>query len=376
MGWLLTSPDQGAWYALSSLQRFQALIDLGAGATLATLVARTSDAPRLGGLIRYSVRWHLGAAVVWLALAGPLGAAWIVHALGAAWVAPWLALVVATCLAFPTTPLLLTLEARGRVAEVYRFRLLQGIRARALAWGLLAVGLGAWAQAAERLSVAVDAGWWLHRRAPELRDTIAVAAPVVFRDVWPYQWRIAAATVGGSLPHALLIPIAVARFDTIEGGKLGATFAIVGALHGLAWATLAPVWPRVGALLAEGRRAEAWSAVQRGVAPAVALQGTASALFVAAATLAPERVAERLTSPSVIALLAASLGLRLLREVYASWCRADLRPVTWPVDLAEGLVCAPVLAFAGHDLTGLGVAFLACSLLNVCGTLLVGRERR
>ncbi len=372
---MLSSTDQGAWYALSGLQRFQALIDLGAGTTLAMLVARTSDPARLGGLIRYGVGWHLGAAVIWLVVAGSAGSAWIAHTLGLEWVAPWLALVLASSLAIPSTPLLLVLEARGRVAEVYRFRIAQGVRARVLSWGLLAAGLGAWAQAAERASVAIDSALWLRNRAPELRDAVAVATPVSVRDVWPYQWRIAAATVGGALPHALIIPIAVARFGAVEGGRLGAAFAVIGAFHGLAWASLAPVVPRVGSLLASGGRASAWDAIRRGAVTAGALHVTSSALFVLFVALAPERVADRLPSAGVVALIAASLGVRLLREVFAAWCRADLRPVTWPVDLGEGLLCAPALALFGGDVAGLSAAFLACSVANAAATLLVGRDR-
>jgi hypothetical protein len=372
---LMSSADQGAWYALSGLQRFQALIDLGAGTTLGMLVARAQSPARVGGLVRYGVRWHFGAGAAWILIAGPLGALWIAASLGREWVLPWLALVLASAAGMLGTPLLVTLEARGRVADIYQFRVVQGLRARVLAWGLLAMGLGPWALAAERLSAAIDALYWLWNRAPELREAIRVADDVAVKEIWPYQWRVAAATAGGALPHALIVPIVIARFGAEEGGRLGAALVVLGGAFALGYAVLTPVLPQVGALLAAEQREAAWNRFLRGAAAAALLHGATAIGCAAALLLAPVRLADRVPSQVVFGLVAVTFGVRLVREAYVAWCRADLRPVTWPVDLAEGLLCAPLFAFAGRDPAGVCAAFLASSVVSAGATVLVGRVR-
>lgn len=372
---------QGLWYALSSLQRFQALLELGMGVTLASAIARRPIV-QAGAWLRFGKRWHIGMAIGWLFLAGPLGAYWLWQQAGPSILVPWLALVLASALGMPPLPNLIALEARQHVAAISLFRTAQGILSRLISWGALALGGGLWAQSLERMVASVLAWAWLWQlqRRPqspiahahqELQMAAQTAPSLNYRsDIFPLQWRIAAATAGGSLPFAFLIPISIQATSTLEGGRMGATLGLLGGLQGMAWALLTPVFPAIGRLLAEKQSAQAAQQLQHTafIATGAFILGTI-ALMVA---LYWPYLAQRLCEPLPTLLLSTAFILRFIREIYASWCRADLRPVTWPVDVLEGLWVVALLSFWGSTLLKICGIFVLSSLMNLLLSLALG----
>ncbi len=89
-----------------------------------------------------------------------------------------------------------------------------------------------------------------------------------------------------------------------------------------------------------------------------------------------------MTGVEVTALLGAAFVVRFVRDLYAAWCRADLRPVTWLADLVEGGAVvavwgAPVvIGGAGWDLRGICQVFLAGAVGNLGLSLLLGAGGR
>lgn len=377
----LAPQTQGLWYALSSLQRFQALLELGIGVTLSSAIARSPIAPA-GAWLRFGKLWHLGMALGWLFLAGPLGAYWLWQQAGPSVIAPWLALVLASALGMPPLPDLIALEARQQVAAVSFFRTVQGVLSRLLSWGALALGGGLWVQSLERMVASILAWAWLWQlqhgapsplnHAYQQLQTAARSAPALnYRsDIFPLQWRIAAATAGGSLPFAVLIPLSIQATSTLEGGHLGATLGLLGGLQGMAWAFLTPVFPAIGRLLAEKKSNQAAQQLQHTalIATGIFILGIIALM----ATLSWPFLAQRLCEPLPTFLLSMAFILRFIREIYASWCRADLRPVTWPVDVLEGLWMIALLSFWGKTLLLICGIFVLSSLLNLIFSLALG----
>lgn len=379
--------SQGLWYALSSLQRFQALLELGMGVTLASAIARCPGV-QAGAWLRFGNLWHLGMAIGWLFLAGPLGAYWLWQQTGVAALLPWFALVLASAVGMPPLPTLIALEARQQVAAVSLFRTVQGMFSRLLSWGCLGLGLGIWAQITERVVASVLAwGWLWQQQRPQqspsplrqelhaLQEAIQQAPALNYRtDIFPLQWRIAAATAGGSLPFAVLIPMSIQATNALEGGRLGATLGLLGGLQGMAWALLTPVFPAIGRLLAEKQYAKAAQQLQQTALIATML--FILGIFCLMALLSWPYLAQRLCEPIATLLLSTAFVLRFIREIYAGWCRADLRPVTWPVDLLEGLWVVALLSFWGKTLLWICGIFAISSLLNLLLSLILGGRGR
>lgn len=132
---LLTPEAQGSWYAISGLQRFQAMFELGAGATLAAAVARQPD--RAGGWLRWGFGWYAGMAAAWLLVAGPVGAWWLRAEVDGAAAQIWLWTAAVTAAGLPVMPLLTALESSQQVAAASWLRAAQGVAGRLTGWGAL-----------------------------------------------------------------------------------------------------------------------------------------------------------------------------------------------------------------------------------------------
>jgi hypothetical protein len=381
---MLSPENQGSWYAISGLQRFQALIELGMGVTLGAAVARSG---RGGAWLRMGVLWHLGMALGWLLIAGPIGGFWLYNRVDPSAVGPWVVLTVVSAVGMPILPLLTTLEARQQVAAVSSFRTIQGIFSRVGSWVFLAMGGGLWAQGLERaLSTLLSWGFFwvltatsyfpiLSETAQKLLKKAQHAPPLSYKmEVFPLQWRIAAATAGGTLPFAMLIPVATEHAGKVEGGQLGALLTVLGGLQGMAWALLTPVFPAIGHLLSEGRRTEATRQLSRSGALSLGVFGMGIAMIVGVILWGPSSITSRIPEGETVLWMSLGFEIRLLRELYASWCRADLRPITWPADLLEGGGVVLAWMFWGESLSDISEIFAVSSLINLWLSLYLGRR--
>lgn len=325
---LLSPSQQGLWYAMIGLQRFQALFDLGMGSVMGAAMAR--DPQRAEAWRWFGIRWHLAMSFGWIFFAGPAGGIWLYRQFSINALFVWAFLVLFSAASMPLVAEAIAIESQQNIAEVASFRAVRDLLSRVASWSILLYG-GVWALVVERLvAFIVSLFWWARQKKPFLVGTTLSYK----NDVFPLQWRIGASTVGGSLPFAVLVPACVAVGGAAEGGRIGTDLGLLGAFQGLSWALVTPALPLVGRLLSAGKREEAQKHWKQNLFGA-------SILFLGGAGVVIGR------DPVYGAILSLAVGLRMAREAMSAWLRAELRPFSWPVELAEGIFVVLAVNEAG-----------------------------
>ena len=142
----------------------------------------------------------------------------------------------------------------------------------------------------------------------------------------------------------------------------------------MAWALLTPVFPAIGRLLSEGKRTEATRQLSRSGALSLGVFGMGVAMIVGVILWGPSSITTRIPEGETVLWMSLGFEIRLLRELYASWCRADLRPITWPADLLEGGGVVLAWMFWGESLSDISEIFAVSSLMNLWLSLFLGRR--
>src|SRR5205814_2925495 len=126
----------------------------------------------------------------------------------------------------------------GRIAETVRATGVQRALASGAQWLALAVGGGllSW-PAAQSFGFFVLAAWLVAYWRPVFRDLLRQPAdgPRVdwWREVWPFQWRIALSGPFGYLTSYIFTPVLFARdpvLGPIEAGQMGMSLTVMNVL--------------------------------------------------------------------------------------------------------------------------------------------------
>ncbi|MFO1063007.1 MAG: hypothetical protein U0892_03940 [Pirellulales bacterium] len=277
----LTQDERGTYYALAGILSIQMFFELG---LLNLLVSQTghlmavaeSEAGRLrmASMIRSAMRWFTAAGLLFGATA------WIVGYVtvqakdpSTEWTLPYTCMVIASALTVAYSPAMSILEGAGYRESVYRSRLLQMMTGHIAVWTALALGLKYWALAC---AAGVQLFWTLYppfvmhaeffRRFRSgdhssnlIEDVKAEREPTFswMRDVVPLQWRVALIS---AIYHfaTQFFAIIVYEFDSkAEGGRLGMTLSVTGAIQSMALAWIYTKFSTVAQKHGQGEREEA-----------------------------------------------------------------------------------------------------------------------
>lgn len=405
----LTPADQGLWYALVALARWQTLGDLGFGALLQQFASHEAALPesaaarrRLGSLLRIATGYAgiVGAGMLALLLAGGSSVLEVADAPGLQ--TAWAALAVLTVVSWAgTLAVLPVVEGSGAVATAAGVRLAQSAGGRIAAWAILLNGGGWWGLAAERLvSIAVLATAVF---ASPVFASPVLAGPVLAgraslgarwrdgasggvsyrREMLPLAWRTALGTLGGFVPWAIAVPGALVWLGAAEAGRLGLGLSVLGSF-GSVWDGV--VHARVPMLAMRAARAEhreadrEWLRVGGLACVGFAACGVLFALSVSAWHAGALPHGDRLPDVGVAWLLVLGAAVRFGRGQVLVWARTHKREPFWALDIASGLASIVILPFAAQaGLAAMIAAWLAVDVgvlfATIAGAVAFARGR-
>lgn len=250
----LTGAEQGYYYTFGSLVALQIVFELGFSFVILQMAThecahlsisnndeiigdRVAHA-RLASVLQKSVRWYSITALLMPCILIPIG----LHFFNSnshpgqevAWRLPWWLVVLAASFAFQIDPVFSFLEGCGYVPQVARTRLWQALVGSVLAWVAMLTHHGLFAPAMTIAGQAMAGSVWLYTRRRLLfplfvyrpgRDRIHW-----WREVWPFQWRIAISWICGYFIFQLFNPILFAYWGPIAAGQMGMSLNISNAL--------------------------------------------------------------------------------------------------------------------------------------------------
>ena len=255
---LLSPAEQGYYYTFGSLVALQIVFELGfsfvilqmASHELAHLNLTSNDTiegnpvshARIASVLQKSVRWYSAAAVllgIFLVLAGSHFFGSHQHpGVSVQWRAAWITTSIAAAITFQLDPILSFMEGCGFVANVAKVRFAQAATGSILAWTMLAAHHGLFAPAMVIAGNAIVAALWLssHRRLllGLLRHDTGAHRVQWFKEVWPFQWRIAISWLCGYFIYQLFNPVLFAFHGPVSAGQMGMSLNVVNALQAVA----------------------------------------------------------------------------------------------------------------------------------------------
>lgn len=275
----LSPVEQGYYYAFAGLIAMQVFFDLGFNSIIIQFVSHefahlsrdnkgrlkgsSAHRSRLASLLNMLRHWYRIAGVLFFVFLCPIGYIFF-QAKGdlspTVWFGPWFLQLFFTAFTLYFSPFLAFFEGQGQIGEVAKLRLCQSIFGYTLFWLLLLGGVGLWVAPVLPAVGALLSALWLRIRRNELRIEADATDQLIriswYREIFPFQWRIALSWVSGYFIFSFLTPMVFQHQGPVEAGRLGITLSIFNAITTMGMSWVAAKAPNFSTLIALGQRKE------------------------------------------------------------------------------------------------------------------------
>jgi hypothetical protein len=304
----LSASQQGYYYTFYGLVGLQIIFELGFSFVILQLAAHEranlvlhedgtvegefKSKARLASVLQKAVRWYSYGSVLLGATLLVVGFRFFTKDHGVAavsWKLPWIALVISTTLIFQIDPIISFLEGCGKVVDVGRLRMTQGVLGSILAWSALAMHHGLYSPALTIFGQALSGLYFLFSNRklliPLLRLKTDIHSVSWNKEIWPFQWRIAVSWASAYFIWQVLNPIVFAYRGPVEAGRLGMSLSIATSIGNVALAWVTTKASPFGALIARRRYVELDTIFFRALKQSFAMLLVAAVGFVTALPL-------------------------------------------------------------------------------------------
>jgi hypothetical protein len=225
-----------------------------------------------------------------------------------------------------------------------------------------------WVVAAVPLTAAVLSAHWLHKSsvAPifAFKPPRAPTNPVRwFRDIFPFQWRIAVSWVSGYFVFHLFTPLVFRQSGAAEAGRLGIAMAIFSAISLISMSWITAKAPVLSMHIARRESQELMSLFRVAATRSVFTTAFIATLVLAAAwagSVLEFQLMQRLAPLPVLACLAVVTVLNSVIFTSATFMRAHREEPMLAVSVVGGLLTAAVaLQASTRGTTALMLGYLA-----------------
>lgn len=244
----LDGVEQGYFFTFNSILAMQVFFELGLTGIITQYVAHEVShlsldrnlqyvgkqyyISRLASLVHFCVKWYLVLALLVLLLLLIVGGFFFTaygkeHA-DIDWQMPWVLICVGTAMKLFQSPFTSILMGLGMVKEMNKIRFIQQIIIPLAMWGGLIYGAKLYVTGIGYiLSVIV---WYfyvcrmgLYRLLKNMWHTEVTNRVSYFKEIFPYQWRIALSWLSGYLMFQLFNPVLFATEGAVVAGQMGLT---------------------------------------------------------------------------------------------------------------------------------------------------------
>jgi hypothetical protein len=264
---------QGYYYTFTSVLALRVFVELGLGTVIVQFASHewsnlalndkgriTGDQvalSRLQSLGRVAFFWYLVAGVI-IALGLSIGGYYffsLKHFPDINWQLPWITLCILSGMNMVMVPIWSLLEGCNQVAQIYGYRVIQGILGNLSIWAAILLGAGLWAPVASSCAGLLWAGLflaWKYRAFLGCLCRKKVGACISWRDeIWPLQWRIGLSWLSGYFLSPFIVTILFYYHGPVVGGQMGITWNLIGVIGGMASLLTTTKIPKFGILIAK-----------------------------------------------------------------------------------------------------------------------------
>jgi hypothetical protein len=376
----LTKEEQGYFYTFGSILGLQNYFDLGVGLAMqqsvshetsrlhwsaeGTLEGDAEAKSRLASLWRLTLRWYAVLATAFALILLPLG--WWLFSGGndgVSWEAAWTWIVAASVAGFLATPALMLIRGSGRVADAAKISVAQTVATNVSTWGALAGACRLLSgPIGSTVGLFVQLSWIVVAWRPFLADLHNQPrdGPTVrwWREVWPFQWKIALGWPFGYLVYQLFNPVLFRSRSPEEAGQMGISLAVGVLLSSVSmtWInTKMPLFTQIIARNEWGRLdATFWAAFKRSTALAVAGAAAGSLFFL---LLPGQSKVDRFLPPGLMALILLNAVVNHVIFAVAAYVRAHRQEPFLSSVIVMGTSMAVMTLWIGPRFGSTGLTF-------------------
>ncbi|CQH43179.1 hypothetical protein [Yersinia frederiksenii] len=277
----LTASEQGYFFTFASLIAMQVFFELGFNYVIVQFIGHemanihvTSDGhlegdqrsiSRVYSVITLLKKWYTVVALVFFVIVFFAGFYFFQHNGDLNihdWLPSWTLLVLFSSLNLFISPFLAVLEGMGFVGQVAKIRLIQSIVGYTVLSILFICKAGLISIPVVSGTAALFSFFWVVSRygkilfKPEINNIILNEKISWYKDIFPFQWRIALSWLSGYFIFQLFNPMLFAHQGAIEAGRIGLTLATFSAMLSLSMSWVTAKSPTMARLVAEKRKNE------------------------------------------------------------------------------------------------------------------------
>lgn len=371
---------QGYYYTFSSILAMQVLFELGFAnivryfaahewANLSIdqhghIVGDYNSLSRLVSLGRASIRWYFMIGLIIAVGIGTMGYVFFSMKSDSTitWVAPWLSLSLLTGINMILLPIWALLEGCNQVAQVYFFRMVGAVFTALAIWAAIPLGAALWTPV---IAVSVILLWsfiflwWRYRTF--LRYFLSKPAGAVVNwwgEIWQVQWRTAVTYFSGYFSTYIFTPVLFHFHGPVVAGQFGMSWAVIGALGGVAamWST--PRGPQFAGMIARREFEAVDHLLYRIMIISLGLLmagGLAGWLLIYGLNVLNHPFAKRFLSPLPMALLILGVVFANAWHPTSVYLRAHKKEPYVMITVVLGLLTAILALSLGSKLGAVGV---------------------
>ena len=249
ISWFLTGVEQGFYFTFGSIAALQVFFELGLTSIITQFVAHEAahlklnennvfegDAfhkSRLASLFRFCCKWYIVISIIvlfFLLITGLIFFELFYDNNGefVAWKGPWILLSVATALQLLQSPFCSFLMGLGKVKEMNKILFFQQTLILGVTWLGFVLGLKLYVIGFGILCSVIIWGIYILysgmfnilKGISKIKITETVP---YFKEIFPYQWKIALSWLSGYFIFQLFNPVLFAVEGAIVAGKMGMT---------------------------------------------------------------------------------------------------------------------------------------------------------
>ena len=266
----MSKEEQGYYYTFNSILSIQIFVELGLGGIITQYVAHEFaflrincnnqiegdelHFSRLASLTHFFAKWYVIAAILLFVILVIVGFNFFNNYStneSIEWKSPWLILIIATSLNLLLSPLFAFFEGINRVADIAFIRMVTQISSLICIWAILICGGKLYAisfTSVINLLVNVFLVFNYKGLIKILQSVLKKTNRVkieYFKEIFPYQWRIALSWMSGYFIFQLFNPVLFATCGPEVAGKMGMSLTVLNGILNLtlSWTTTnVPSW--------------------------------------------------------------------------------------------------------------------------------------
>lgn len=272
----LTDIEQGFYYTFGSIIAIQVFFELGLNGIITQYVAHEVSnlewdndfslkgeakyLSRVSSLLHFSVKWYLLFACLLLIIIIGVGMFFFnnyyLSEEHVDWLYPWILLSIFTAINLLITPIYAFIQGLGKVKEVAKIRLIQqSIVYISIYLGFI-FGFKLYIPALQSfvlafIGITLIYSFSFHKILIELWKVPISDKVVYFREIFPFQWKIAISWISGYFIYQLFNPILFAYQGAVIAGQMGMTLAVLNGVQALSNSWMTTKIPEYSALIAQ-----------------------------------------------------------------------------------------------------------------------------